>query len=402
MKKEINVLKYSRLCYILSLSFILVGIVFFIIFGGFNKGIDFGSGFSEQIQIAPLGLEVSYSGDKSAILSISNNTLVLQLRDSYGVDETVFVVKDYPTTKDLGRAMEEKGLTVVVNRADLKVDNLVSGYGFPALLSEKTTRLNFQTDTADVTTEDLRKALGEEDVKVQSIGSSFSGIFKLRLTLKENETQEEAEARIFTRLAPIFGEENIVIESSDYVGPKFSASLLKSSILAILIAIVLILIYIAIRFRLAYALSSIAALAHDVLMMLSFVVIFRLEISSTTIAAVLTIIGYSLNNTIVIFDRVRENLKVKKPDVIKVINKSINESFSRTIITTLTTLLAIVPLAIFSSGDIKLFAINLVWGLIVGAYSSSFIAPSLLLFFHKFKPIDVIKEKKEEEYSLVD
>ena len=132
--------------------------------------------------------------------------------------------------------------------------------------------------------------------------------------------------------------------------------------------------------------------------------ILRLEVSSTTIAAVLTIIGYSLNNTIVIFDRVRENIKENRgSDPASMVSWSVRQSFSRTFITTLTTLFAIVPLSIFSTGDIRNFAINLIWGLVVGAYSSSIIAPALLMVFHRKFPIDKIKEKKEEEeYSLVD
>ena len=199
-----------------------------------------------------------------------------------------------------------------------------------------------------------------------------------------------------------FGEENTVVLQSDFVGPKFSSSLFRDSITGLLIALVLILGYIAIRFRFSYAISSIIALFHDVLAMLSFILIFRLEVSSTTIAAVLTIIGYSINNTIVIFDRVRENLKLEKgKSVDDVIALSVRQSLTRTIMTSLTTLVAIVPLAILGSGDIQLFAINLTWGIIAGAYSSNFLAPAFLHYFHKIMPIDKENEKKEEEYSLV-
>jgi len=165
------------------------------------------------------------------------------------------------------------------------------------------------------------------------------------------------------------------------------------------VAVALILVYIAFRFTFSYAVSSIIALVHDVLMMLSFTLVFRLEVSSTTIAVVLTIIGYSLNNTIVIFDRVRENLEatgygVSVPDII---DRSVSESLTRTVITTLTTLFAVIPLSILSSGQIRLFAIELTWGLVVGAYSSNFIAPSLLYLFHKLFRIDKPKKKKAED-----
>ena len=151
-------------------------------------------------------------------------------------------------------------------------------------------------------------------------------------------------------------------------------------------------------FRLSCASASIIALLHDVLMMFAFILIFRLEVSSTTIAAVLTIIGYSLNNTIVIFDRIRENvIYVKGNDVDRTIIVSIKESVSRTIVTSLTTLFAVIPLAIFTTGAIKGFAINLVWGVLVGTYSSNFIAPVLLRLFHKIDPINKVKEKKKDE-----
>ena len=108
----------------------------------------------------------------------------------------------------------------------------------------------------------------------------------------------------------------------------------------------------------------------------------------------LTIIGYSINNTIVIFDRVRENIKKEKGmDVDGIIALSVRQSLTRTVMTSLTTLVAIVPLAIFGSGDIQLFAVNLTWGIIAGAYSSNFLAPAFLHYFHRLMPIDAVKEK---------
>ncbi len=239
------------------------------------------------------------------------------------------------------------------------------------------------------------------DVNVQTLGRASDGGFQVRLNVEEGESQSDLDQKVNSALSSYFGADNLVILQSDFVGPKFSSDLLRSSIYAILLAIALILVYIAFRFRIAYAISSIIALFHDVLMMLSFILIFRLEVSSTTIAAVLTIIGYSLNNTIVIFDRVRENLTLeKKKSVAELVNLSVRQSFSRTMITSLTTLFAILPLAIFSSGDIKLFAINLTWGIIIGTYSSNFLAPALLMIFHKFAPIDKEKPKKEEDLLL--
>ena len=402
--KDIDVLKFKVPALIFSSLFIVAGIIVFILLG-FNAGIDFGSGYSESVQIAPLGMTVSYEGSESAVLSVSGTTLTLTFRSASGVEEKEFPSSLYPTAGELGAALAASGLKVKVVDPTLCTDNLVSGFGYPMTLTTSPGRINFSTDGEDVTISSLRSALSEIDgVKVQTVGDKNSGAFQVRVLLKENEGQSEAERRINGELSKVYGEENIVVLQSDFVGPKFSTSLFRSSVSAILIAFVLILLYISVRFRISYALSSIIALIHDVLMMLSFVVILRLEVSSTTIAAVLTIIGYSLNNTIVIFDRVRENIKENRgSDPASMVSWSVRQSFTRTFITTLTTLFAIVPLSIFSTGDIRNFAINLIWGLVVGAYSSSIIAPALLMVFHRKFPIDKIKEKKEEEeYSLVD
>ena len=402
--KDIDVLKFKVPALIFSSLFIVAGIIVFILLG-FNAGIDFGSGYSESVQIAPLGMTVSYEGSESAVLSVSGTTLTLTFRSASGVEEKEFPSSLYPTAGELGAALAASGLKVKVVDPTLCTDNLVSGFGYPMTLTTSPGRINFSTDGEDVTISSLRSALSEIDgVKVQTVGDKNSGAFQVRVLLKDNEGQSEAERRINGELSKVYGEENIVVLQSDFVGPKFSSSLFRSSVSAILIAFVLILLYISVRFRISYALSSIIALIHDVLMMLSFVVILRLEVSSTTIAAVLTIIGYSLNNTIVIFDRVRENIKENRgSDPASMVSWSVRQSFTRTFITTLTTLFAIVPLSIFSTGDIRNFAINLIWGLVVGAYSSSIIAPALLMVFHRKFPIDKIKEKKEEEeYSLVD
>lgn len=400
--RRIDVLKYKYAAIGVSSAFIVIGIVFFIVFGGFNTGIDFGSGFSERVQVAPLGFKASYSGQKSAVLSVSSNTLVLQLRDANGVEIHQYPESDYPTAGDVAKALSDSGISVEVKDPSLRTGNLVSGFGFPAVLSSSPFNVNFATDSKDVTIEDIREALkAVGSVNVQTVGTQSDGIFQVRLSVEDGEMQSEIEAKVNAALRSAFGNDSLVVMQSDFVGPKFSSALLLNSIKAVLIAIALVLVYIAIRFRLSYALSSIIALFHDVLAMLSFILIFRLEVSSTTIAAVLTIIGYSLNNTIVIFDRVRENIKLnKKHDVCDIINRSIEQSLSRTVITSLTTLFAIVPLAIFGSGDIKLFAINLTWGVVIGAYSSNFLAPAMLSFFHKLWPINVEKEKNED-YSLV-
>lgn len=401
--RNINVLKYRKISIIASSAFILIGLVAFIVLG-FNTGIDFGAGFSERVQIVPVGIKVSYSGQNAATLSISSGTLVFQERSASGLVSNTYSSDLYPTVADVAAQMEKDGLDVVVEDGSLLTSNLVSGFGFPCELTSTWKALNFATETRDVTIEDVRNALDSVgDAKVQTLGSAYEGSFQIRVNVDSSDTQESLDKEVNDALFSAFGKDNVVVMQSDFVGPKFSAELLKNSFIAIAIALALILVYVTIRFRVSYAISSLVALFHDVLAMLSLILICRLEVSSTTIAAVLTIIGYSLNNTIVIFDRVRENVSAKRnEDVDALINLSINQSFSRTLITSLTTLFAIVPLAIFSSGDIKLFAINLTWGILVGGYSSNFIAPAFLSSLHKKYPINVFKEKEDEVDPLLE
>ncbi len=243
----------------------------------------------------------------------------------------------------------------------------------------------------EVDISEVRDAVSSlSSVNVQTVNSGDDSVFQIKT--KADETV------LMNLLYEEFGEGEVTVLQSDYAGPKFSSSLLTTSIKAVLIAGARILVYIWVRFRLSYALSAILALCHDVLMMLAFILIFCLEVSSTTIAALLTIIGYSLNNTIVIFDRVRENVKLYKFEKVDaIINMSVNQSLTRTLITTATTLFAVIPLAIFSTGTIQAFAVNLIWGLIAGAYSSTFLAPSFLHWLNPLDPINKERKKKEEE-----
>ena len=402
--KRIDILKYRKISMLASSLFILLGLVAMLVFGGFNLGIDFGSGYSERVQIAPVGMYVSYEGEDSAVLSVNSNSLELQLKSAEGVSSFSYPASSYPEVESLAAQMEKDGLSVEVVDGALRTENLVSGFGYPYSLGESVRAINFATSGKDVDIEDMRQALsGVGNAKVQTLGSSYEGVFQVRLNVGEDDTQESLEREVNNALKATFGDDNVVVMQTDFVGPKFSADLLRASLIAVLIALVCILIYVAVRFRMSYAISSIVALFHDVLAMISLILIFRLEVSSTTIAAILTIIGYSLNNTIVIFDRVRENVKKEKDgDVDQIITASVNQSLTRTVITSITTLFAIVPLAVFSSGDIKLFAINLTWGILVGAYSSNFIAPAMLSILNKRFPINVFKTEEEEDPLLVD
>ena len=171
------------------------------------------------------------------------------------------------------------------------------------------------------------------------------------------------------------------ILSIDKVGPKIGSELSGKAIMAIIYAIILILIYISARFEFTYAIGAIAAITHDVIITLGVFSILGYEISLAVIAAFLTIVGYSLNDTIVIFDRIRENMKTLKRDsVIAIVNRSINESLSRTIITSMTTLFVVFTLYLFGGEVIHYFSFALIIGVLVGTYSSIFVASLLVVY----------------------
>jgi preprotein translocase subunit SecF len=182
-------------------------------------------------------------------------------------------------------------------------------------------------------------------------------------------------------LSASLGGVSLQVESIEWVGPAVGRQLRDAGIKSILYALGLILIYVAFRFDLRFAPGAVVCLFHDVLVTIGAFVIMRREVSLPTIAALLTIIGYSLNDTIVVFDRIRENLaKIRERDLKLVVNKSINETLSRTVMTSLTTFLAILPILVLARGTIQNFAIALTIGILVGTYSSVYIAAPIAVW----------------------
>ena len=185
-------------------------------------------------------------------------------------------------------------------------------------------------------------------------------------------------ASIFPNLVPV--DKNNFILSVEKVGPKVGAELSSDALMALLSALFLILIYVSVRFEFKYAVGAIAALVHDVLITIGVFSILGYEISLAVIAAFLTIVGYSLNDTIVIFDRVRENVKTTKNAPMKnIINQSINESLSRTIITSLTTFFVVLILFLFGGEVIHTFSFAMIVGVLIGTYSSIFVASPVVI-----------------------
>ena len=232
----------------------------------------------------------------------------------------------------------------------------------------------------------VKDALSTMDaLQVQTVGDSSENNYMIRVGEDESvdNFQAQAEKDIFEKLEAAFGAGSVEVLSTEFVGARLAGNLSSQTIFLTIVALALILIYIWFRFRLNYAVSSIAAIVHDVLFLLGFIGVLQLEFSTATIAAVLTIVGYSLNDTIVIFDRIRENSRIlKDKKFFEVINISITQSLRRTLITSLTTFIAVLFIFVIGTGTIKTFALSLIVGIIVGTYSSIFIASTILLGWH--------------------
>ena len=240
------------------------------------------------------------------------------------------------------------------------------------------TLIELRTNDNTISISDLRKSftnMNLGDVSVKNFGNDNDFIVKFE---KKENLEENFIENLKNELKKDLGN-SFNFRRVESVGPKVSSELLKSGILAIFLSLGAMLIYIWIRFEWQFSLGAIAAIFHDVIITLGFFSILNLEINLSIVAAVLTIVGYSMNDTVVIFDRVRENLK-KFSDIkiFDLTNISINETLSRTIITSATTLLALFSIFIFGGEILKGFSFAMILGVIVGTYSSIFVATPIL------------------------
>ena len=202
------------------------------------------------------------------------------------------------------------------------------------------------------------------------------------IRIQAQDGQESVTAEVIERIEVALQEviSDIRFVSVESVGPKVSGELIKTAVIAVLLAIGAVLIYIWLRFEWQFALGAVAALVHDVVLTIGVFSELQIRFDLAIIAALLTIVGYSLNDTVVVFDRVRENLrKYKKMELKEVLNLSINETLSRTVMTSVTTLLALISLFVLGGDVIRGFVFAMIWGVIVGTYSSVFVASAVLL-----------------------
>jgi len=226
--------------------------------------------------------------------------------------------------------------------------------------------------------------LGLGDVSITEVFDPTFGpkenVAMIRIQAQEGQESVSAEVVAAVQEALRGVAPDITFPSVESVGPKVSGELIQTAIIAVVLAMAAVLVYIWLRFEWQFALGAVAALIHDVILTIGIFSELQIRFDLAIIAALLTIVGYSLNDTVVVFDRVRENLrKYKQRPLKEVLNLSINETLSRTVMTSVTTLLALISLYVLGGDVIRGFVFAMIWGVIVGTYSSIFIASAILL-----------------------
>ena len=256
------------------------------------------------------------------------------------------------------------------------------------------TLIEIKTNDKNISISDLRKSFNKMnlgDVTVKHFGSENDFIVKFE---KRNSNKSNFIEEIKNKLTNYIGD-NYDFRRVENIGPKVSSELLKSGVIAIGLSLAAMLIYIWIRFEWQFSLGAIIAIFHDVIITLGIFSLFSFEINLSIVAAVLTIVGYSMNDTVVIFDRVRENLKKYLDiEIFELTNISINETLSRTIITSITTLIALLSIYYFGGQILKGFSLAMILGVIFGTYSSIYIANPILVLLNVSQKT-IIKEDKE-------
>ena len=235
-----------------------------------------------------------------------------------------------------------------------------------------------QKEGREIPEDDFDKALAShENKKRKALETRTDRTYTISL----QQLQQDVEGS----LAEAFGKDKVEVESSTSVSPSVGADLFNKGMLAMIYAIIGILIYIGLRFDFRYSPGAVVALVHDTLITLGIFALFGIKFTLPIISALLTIIGYSLNDTIVVYDRIRENLtKFRGMDLEKLVNQSVNETLSRTLLTSITTLFVVIALLFLGGGLISDFALALTIGVVVGTYSSLFVASPLVIYIDKY------------------
>ncbi|MDA0359070.1 MAG: protein translocase subunit SecF [Proteobacteria bacterium] len=231
--------------------------------------------------------------------------------------------------------------------------------------------------------------LGLGDISLQGFGTETDVLIRIQ----RQDGDEKAQIAAIQLIGKTLGSD-FDIRRTEFVGPTVGAELAEKGMLAVVCALFAIMVYIWFRFEWQFSIAAILALTHDVLTTVGLFALTSFEFNLATVAAILTIAGYSINDTVVVFDRVRENLRrYKSYSLVDILNKSLNETLSRTVMTSVTTLLALGAIVIFGGAVLRDFAIAMIWGVLIGTYSSVFVAVGLLSRFD-------LKRNDDEDHGV--
>lgn len=380
MKRTMSFNKGFIPCTIISAVIILFGILGFFT-KGINFGLDFKPGLIEEVRVAEPVAEITYDGAAKIALDLSAGQMDLVITGTSANNETrSFNFAVYNTVALLADEVNKvDGVKMTVKNGSYDTTKLFLNSAVSTVLSNEPLYV-YPAGTSEITTDDIREALGEDNIAIKQLGSGADASYQIRMGINEGDAQNELQSSVNEKLYSKFGKENVAIVKTDFIGSGMSKSTTRKSIVMFICVIVLIWAYAAIRFHWDFALGSVIALLHDVLIMLTFITWSGMEFSVTVLAAVLTIVGYSINATVVILDRIRYNLKMmtEAKNFKTILNKSLSDTFTRSVLTTVTTLFAVLSLFIFTTGSIKDFSLALIVGLISGMYSSIFISSAFI------------------------
>jgi preprotein translocase subunit SecF len=244
---------------------------------------------------------------------------------------------------------------------------------------------------------DVRSNLAEagmNDAVVQTFGAASDIVVRIPLGAEDGESEAEISTVVLAALQQGV-EGDVVMRRVEFVGPQVGDELKEQGILAVVYALIGIFLYVMLRFQWRFSVGAVTALVHDIIITMGVLAVLQVEFDLTVVAALLAVIGYSLNDTIVLFDRIRENFpRLRKASPLEVVNTSVNETLSRTLMTSMTTLLVLIALFIFGGEIIHAFAFTLIVGVLVGTYSSIYVASTTLLELGVSK-FDLLAVEKE-------
>ncbi|HTX73523.1 MAG TPA: protein translocase subunit SecF [Rectinemataceae bacterium] len=402
MTRVINFDRSFKITVPISVVIILAGLLG-VLFMGFRKGVDFQAGLNTSIQFAPPSMAVSYTGDGTMRLSVTKSEIDLISQAPSGDSKSyAFAFDKYATVQDIANALEAvPGIALDLRASGSTPSNLMMGASqTDSTLTTAPTILHYKSTDPNqlaVTVESIRAALKSfGSVSIQRAGDPANREFVIRIedSGTDKGASQSIHTNLVTSLGAAFGADNVIVNSSQFVGARFSQTLARQAVWLTLLVFGVILLYCSFRFQPVYAIGAVLSVVHDALVLVAFIVFTRMEFNTTIIAAILTIVGYSINDTIVIYDRIREKVKLNPNAIFREnMNRGVTETLGRTFITSGTVLLSGIALFIFTTGSMKDFALCIIVGVTTGTYSSVFIASA---FVDLWKTIEARREKARQ------